>query len=469
MKLTVEELFAHSLVISCDRRRLDIMRHGFEREGLPMPRTVEGFQFRHIADNQWWHAPGGRYVAVNCYATHVMCVKMAQFLGWPFVAIFEDDAWPRAGAREALERELSNIPDGCGAFFLGWCKRRNGDVFCGSHACVFFADCYETFIDAHKTELKSYSVDLSFRYYLPLRRRIAFASQVLFCQMNFRNGKWIYTGATRGWSRDPDPGFPRAGDVLPPEMAFPPEPPPVDVLYVVGRGAKDIDDRPLRWSLRSLAKHARGIGRVIVAGYPPEWLSPEAVAVPVPDEPGMGKQASIALCAIKAARAAGIGGAFLYSSDDHYLLADADLRWWPRYYTGEMETSAVSGHARSLVETRRFLASRGLPSWRRACVHLDTWMDGADLDRAEALVRDGAAVSRLGLEPTCVFNALYEARGGAGHELYMHDRKANAARDCDVKVGRRRPGFSTTPEAERDPGVVAWMEAQFGEKSKWER
>ena len=38
----------------------------------------------------------------------------------------------------------------------------------------------------------------------------------------------------------------------------------MDVLYIVGTGSKH-DNLELRWSLRSLAKFGRGVGRVIVA------------------------------------------------------------------------------------------------------------------------------------------------------------------------------------------------------------
>ena len=54
----------------------------------------------------------------------------------------------------------------------------------------------------------------------------------------------------------------------------------VDIVYVVGKGAKDNDDRPLRWSLRSVQMFAKNVGKVIVAGYPPDWLSDEAIKVP---------------------------------------------------------------------------------------------------------------------------------------------------------------------------------------------
>ena len=53
-----------------------------------------------------------------------------------------------------------------------------------------------------------------------------------------------------------------------------------DVVYILGGGAKAIDDRPLRWSLRSLAKYAANVDRVIVVGQIPKWLSAKALVVP---------------------------------------------------------------------------------------------------------------------------------------------------------------------------------------------
>ena len=87
-------------------------------------------------------------------------------------------------------------------------------------------------------------------------------------------------------------------------------------------------------------------------------------------------------------------------------------------------------------------------------------------------MREGARSSRLGLEPTCVFNALFESRGGGASGRYVHythDLKAQDAAHCQIKLDRARPGFTTSPEAERSASVVAWMEEHFPEPSPWER
>ena len=99
----------------------------------------------------------------------------------------------------------------------------------------------------------------------------------------------------------------------------------MDVLYVVGKGSTH-DNAELRWSLRSLEAFGRNLGRVVVAGYPPEWLSDEVVKVPVPDVPVAAyKHVNIMNCILECCRTKAVTGEFLYSSDDHFLCREVDL------------------------------------------------------------------------------------------------------------------------------------------------
>ena len=57
----------------------------------------------------------------------------------------------------------------------------------------------------------------------------------------------------------------------------------MDIVYVIGGGKSSHGDIEMRMSLRSICKHGIGIGKVIVAGTPPDWLSKEVVQVCVSD------------------------------------------------------------------------------------------------------------------------------------------------------------------------------------------
>ena len=251
-----------------------------------------------------------------------------------------------------------------------------------------------------------------------------------------------------------------------------------DIVYIVGDGAKDIDDRPLRWSLRSLAKHARNVGRVIVVGHIPDWLSAEVVKVPNEAQWKESKHWNILDSEIKAVRTLGLDEPFLYSSDDHYLVADADMDAWPRYCKpGELPTEASlrkkgippSMYTMSLLKTRNALSREGL-AVRRYPVHLNTWMDPALVDDVAAFVDKYRRVSVFGLEPQSIWGSLWEKRNpDAKWTAYAHDGKVRRPADVEAKIAAGLPAFSTTDSAERDPKFVAWMDARFPDKSKWEK
>lgn len=256
----------------------------------------------------------------------------------------------------------------------------------------------------------------------------------------------------------------------------------VDIVYVVGEGAKDINDAPLRWSLRSLEMHASGVGRIIVSGYPPEWLSECVINVPIDNVEGMGKNSSIGLAAIAGAKRAGIKGMFLYSSDDHYLIKNSDMRIWPRYYTGAVDvfigapwfkrgSRSCREYWSMLKKCEDYLSSIGLPSWRKACLHVNTWMDADMIIDAERIILE-AGKSGIEIEPTQLFNALFEKEVSYGRFVKYSgdmDHKATCVAGCMHKDLSKAVMFSTNDTAERDPKVVEWMERRFPNKSKWEK
>ena len=72
----------------------------------------------------------------------------------------------------------------------------------------------------------------------------------------------------------------------------------MDILYVIGRGSQK-NNLELRMSLRSICKYGKNIGKVIVAGTPPKWLSDEAEKLVVQDRYSY-KHQNILLCIEKA-------------------------------------------------------------------------------------------------------------------------------------------------------------------------
>lgn len=167
----------------------------------------------------------------------------------------------------------------------------------------------------------------------------------------------------------------------------------MDILYIVKGGAVGGTDVELRCSLRSIAKHGRGIDRVFVVGGCPAWLSDAVTCIPyqqsdVVDFAAKGR--NIARTALYAVEHSDIGEDFLVSMDDHFYLRDVDFNNYPYYCrtgagyeNGELPRDAerASIYRRYLAESRAFLEARGLPTLCMALhrnMHCSRrWIDGA--------------------------------------------------------------------------------------------
>ena len=103
----------------------------------------------------------------------------------------------------------------------------------------------------------------------------------------------------------------------------------MDILYVIGQGSKH-DNLELRWSLRSISKYGANVGNVIVAGFPPDWLSEKVIKIPVRDKYSY-KHSNILRCIEEVVDNNIVAGDFLYSSDDHFYVKQTDFDHYPYY------------------------------------------------------------------------------------------------------------------------------------------
>lgn len=240
-----------------------------------------------------------------------------------------------------------------------------------------------------------------------------------------------------------------------------------DVLYVV-RG-----DRPgFRHSLRSLAKFASNVGRVVVAGTDlPAWLSDEVVRVEVPS-PYDRKQKNVMYAVFEAMRRGAVGRC-LYSSDDHFMTAPTDLDAYPvfvrPYGYPPLPPPGANAFHMSIYDTGRLLASFGLPCDLRMDGHWNTWIDAADLGAVESVTR-GYERSPWGYEPTTPFVSVARARGGLPDVVLKDDFKLKAGGDAgaDFAALAKRGMLSSQP-LDRCPRFRAWLGEQFPEPCKWEK
>lgn len=203
----------------------------------------------------------------------------------------------------------------------------------------------------------------------------------------------------------------------------------MDILYIVGKGSKH-DNMELRYSLRSICKYGYGIGKIVIAGTPPDWLSSEAVQVCCSD-PFQYKHSNILRCIENVVDKGLVDGDFLYSSDDHFYVRPTDFANYPYYYKSEQLRPFVDDmdrfykYHKSLVDTRMILIKNNLP-YRNYSQHCNTHMN-ADVVREHREMIHATFKLHYGAEPTSIIMNAWSIRPDFPNTTLRRDSKIDHA------------------------------------------
>ena len=139
-------MLKHSLVITIDDKKYEWFKKVFKFHGIsPMPKRFQGTTL-------WYNS--GKY---NCYLSHRNAILTAKKRKWPYVLIFEDDAYPINGVVDEMQKCLNELPDECqvlsfGNIFLWDIQGEQGNFWksyksYGSQAYVVFQSAYDKYIE----------------------------------------------------------------------------------------------------------------------------------------------------------------------------------------------------------------------------------------------------------------------------------------------------------------------------------
>lgn len=221
MKISAENILGNSFAISVSDPRARCIREVFSHYGMAEPKIYDGFRncdLKSLFSGD--KKRRRRYAnAYNCSLSHAGVVKTAKCLDLPYVAIFEDDAYPCRDIRAKLDECLSDIPDDAGLVVLGWSRligkrivragsfsEFSGKVF-GSHAYVIFRQAYGKYLEYYHAHPKV-AADMMFNV-RPSPFKVYVADECLFIQHNFKTSNWgcvgyVYSETTKVRS-DPNP------------------------------------------------------------------------------------------------------------------------------------------------------------------------------------------------------------------------------------------------------------------------
>lgn len=247
----------------------------------------------------------------------------------------------------------------------------------------------------------------------------------------------------------------------------------MDLLYFVGpEPVSKHGNQELRWSLRSVAKYARNLGRVIVAGYPPDWLSDEVVRFPVEDAPGDYKFWCIWKKLFAAIDAGVVEGEFIASGDDHFYTAPFDTDKTPFYYRRrgilplEEQQSGGGGYRRYLAATRDLLVRNGYPC-RDCAGHCNFRIDTKDAPEVRRIVADYKGSLRYyGFDLASCFINVRSMREHI-EWTFRKDHKVTSLDEDKEAVSCGQ--FSCDDAAFNNPAFMSYMAREFGSPCRFEK
>lgn len=144
--------------------------------------------------------------------------------------------------------------------------------------------------------------------------------------------------------------------------------PKTDIVYVLGNGSK-WQNRELWYSLASVAKNLKGVGRVFVVGHNPGFLSNEVTFVPVREmyDPNLNPAANI-ISKLQAVCDAGVSENFLLMNDDFIILSKIEASEVPAVHKGKFSDYTAdyfnTGNYRlRMRKTFQILKDRKLPDY----------------------------------------------------------------------------------------------------------
>lgn len=182
--------------LTINENRYDYMSKVFKHYDLPVPTKFQGLS----------KEPNP---VESCLLGHMCLIMMARALDFPYIVVFEDDAYPRKDILSKLDHYLKVVPADCGILCLGQNGQRGlvekkedlkiiKERPYGSHAYICFRECYDEFLNSLE---KQRIVDIALKGNNYYRYKPYWTNEVLFVQKNIdgnnmdpnsNKGKYFY-------------------------------------------------------------------------------------------------------------------------------------------------------------------------------------------------------------------------------------------------------------------------------------
>lgn len=139
----------------------------------------------------------------------------------------------------------------------------------------------------------------------------------------------------------------------------------IDVVYKIGEKPEVENHEELRYSIRSVCKHFKDLGKIFIIGYKPGWIR-DIIHIPLKDPYKTNKDANLINKMIMACCRNELSNYFINISDDMFFLKDIDKEYfYTPMYNNRIANLVLSGSSVKwevrLIRTINMLQSLSLP------------------------------------------------------------------------------------------------------------
>lgn len=233
----------------------------------------------------------------------------------------------------------------------------------------------------------------------------------------------------------------------------------MDVLYVLGTGSK-FNNEELKFSLRSLERHGKNLGRVIIIGEKPDFIDYSKIEHYPFIESGV-KEYRIAAKIMFACENNIVTGNFMFCNDDFFFIKSFDTNNYPFYNKGALLVGAPrTPYQQHLMITRDFLESKG-----KKTKHFDVHTPIIYNCEKFMALRDcwESSKNSIGMTVKSIYCNMYGFLGMPYHDIKL---KSLITPNDFVQL-RTNNVFSIADEA-WNKGVKTYLQQIFPTKSKFE-
>lgn len=139
----------------------------------------------------------------------------------------------------------------------------------------------------------------------------------------------------------------------------------MDLLYILSNGSKFNNDE-LKYSLRTVEKHFKGVDNIVIVGERPDFISDEIKYHYIKEAEG-NKEYCIAKKILTACELGYVKGDFLFMNDDFFFTKEVDANDYPYYYKGCLSEEAPDpNYNQSIINTYEYLKNNN-----KSTLHFD--------------------------------------------------------------------------------------------------